>query len=174
MHRHDGNRSPPRNKSIRAKRHFRSRTRSKTPMNGQKRCSRSCSPSQKCTKVKGGAERPSKSRSKSPDHDHITLREMFPIMHHDNVETPKTLNNRKNLSVPAKRHSRSRSKSRSRSRSTPKTPKKIVDASRNVDTSLETSIDTSQNLEESEMSTHRDDGNRSLPCNKSIRRKKTF
>ena len=26
---------------------------------------------------------------------------MFPIMHHDNAETPKTLNNRKNLSVPA-------------------------------------------------------------------------
>ena len=169
MHHHDGNRSPPRNKSTRAKRHSRSRTRSKTPMNGQKRHSRSCSPSQKCTKVKGGAERPSKSRSKSPDHDHITLRETFPIAHHDNAETPKMLNNQKNLSVPAKRHSRLRSKSRSRSRSTPKTPKKIVDASRNVDTSLETSIDTSQNLKDSEMSTHRDDGNRSLPCNKSIR-----
>ena len=40
-----------------------------------------------------GAERPSKSRSKSPDHDHITPRETFPIMHHDNAETPKTLNN---------------------------------------------------------------------------------
>ena len=54
----------------------------------------------------------------------------------------------------------------------PKHQKKIVDASRNVDTSLKTSIDTSQNLEESEMSTHHDDGNRSLPCNKSIRGKR--
>ena len=89
-------------------------------------------------------------------------------MHHDNAEWPKVLNNPKHLSVPAKRHSRSRSKSRSRSRSTPKTPEKIVDASQSVDTSLETSIDTSQNLEESEMSTHHDDGNRSLPCNNSI------
>ena len=115
MHHHDGNRSPPHNKSIQAKRHSRSRTRSKTPMNSQKRCSRSCSPSQKCTKVKGGAERPSKSRSKSPDQDAITPRETFPITHHDNAETPKTLNNRKNLSEPAKRHSRLRSKSRSRS-----------------------------------------------------------
>ena len=47
-----------------------------------------------------------------------------------------------------------------------------MDASQNVDTSLKTSIDTSQNLEDSEMSTHHDDGNRSLPCNKSIRRKR--
>ena len=47
-----------------------------------------------------------------------------------------------------------------------------MDASRSVDTSLETSIDTSQNLEESEISTHRDDGNRSLPCNNSIRAKR--
>ena len=46
---------------------------------------------------KSGAERPSKSRSKSPDHDHITLRETFPITHHDNAETPKMLNNQKNL-----------------------------------------------------------------------------
>ena len=115
MHHHDGNRSPPCNKSTRAKRHSRSRTRSKTPMNGQKRHSRSCSPSRKRTKVKGGAERPSKSRSKSPGHDRMTLRETFPITHHDNAETPKMLNNRKNLSVPAKRHSRLRSKSRSRS-----------------------------------------------------------
>ena len=91
---------------------------------------------------------------KSPDHDHITPRETFPITHHDNAETPKTLNNKKNLSVPAKRHSRLRSKSRSRSQSTPKTPKTIVDASENVDTSLKTSIDTSQNLKESELSTH--------------------
>ena len=66
-------------------------------MNGQKRCSRSCSPFQKHTKVKGGAERPSKSRSKSPDHDHITPRETFPIRPHDNAETPKMLNNQKNL-----------------------------------------------------------------------------
>ena len=58
MHTHDGNRSPPRNKSIQAKRHSRSRTRSKTPMNGQKRCSKSCSPSRKRTKVMSGAERP--------------------------------------------------------------------------------------------------------------------
>ena len=47
-----------------------------------------------------------------------------------------------------------------------------MDARRNVDTSLKTSIDTSQNLEDSEMSTHHDDGNRSLPCNKSIRQKR--
>ena len=84
-------------------------------MNGQKRCSRSCSLSRKCTKVKGGAERPSKSRSKLPGHDRMTLRETFPITHCDNAETTKMLNNQKNLSVPAKRHSRSRSKSRSRS-----------------------------------------------------------
>ena len=95
-HHHNGNRSPPHNESKRAKRYSRSRTRSKTPMNGQKRCSRSCSPSQKHTKVKGGAERPSKSRSKSPYHDHRTPRETFPITHHDNAETPKMLNNRKN------------------------------------------------------------------------------
>ena len=142
---HDGNSSPSRNKSVRAKRHSRSRTRSKTPMNGQK---------------------------KSPYDDHRTPRETFPITHCDNAETPETLNNPKHLSVPAKRHSRSRSKSRSRSRSTPKTQETIVDASRSVDTSLETSIDTSQNLEESEISTHRDDGNRSLPCNNSIRAKR--
>ena len=102
MHCHDGNRSPPRNGSIQAKRHSRSRTRSKTPMNGQKRCSRSCSPSQKCRKVKGGAERPSKSRLKSPDHDHITPRETSPIMHHDNTETPKTLNNQKKFKCTSK------------------------------------------------------------------------
>ena len=47
-----------------------------------------------------------------------------------------------------------------------------MDASQNVDTSLKTSIDTSQNLKDSEMSTHRDDGNRFLPCNKSIWRKR--
>ena len=47
-----------------------------------------------------------------------------------------------------------------------------MDASRSVDTSLKTSIDTSQNLELSDMSTHRDDGNRSLPCNNSIRAKR--
>ena len=47
-----------------------------------------------------------------------------------------------------------------------------MDASQNVDTSLETSIDTSQNLEESEMSTHHDDGNRSPPRNKSIQAKR--
>ena len=88
MHRHDGNSSPSCNKSIQAKRHSRSRTRSKTPMNGQK---------------------------KSPYHDHRTPRETFPITHCDNAETPKMLNNPKNLSVPAKRHSRLRSKSRSRS-----------------------------------------------------------
>ena len=41
-----------------------------------------------------------------------------------------------------------------------------------MDTSLETSIDTSQNLELSDMSTHRDNGNRSLPCNNSIRAKR--
>ena len=102
MHHHDGNRSPPRNKSTRAKRHSRSRTRSKTPMNGQKRCSRSCSPSQKCTKVKGGAERPSKSRLKSQDHDHITLRETFPITHHENAETPKMLKNPKKFKCTSK------------------------------------------------------------------------
>ena len=47
-----------------------------------------------------------------------------------------------------------------------------MDASRSVDTSLERSIDTSQNLKLSDMSTHRDDGNRSLPCNNSIRAKR--
>ena len=88
MHRYDGNSSPPRNKSVRAKRHSRSRSRSKTPMNSQK---------------------------KSPYHDHSTPRETFPITHCDNAETPEMLNNPKHLSVPAKRHSRSRSKSRSRS-----------------------------------------------------------
>ena len=88
MHRHDGNSSPPCNKSVRAKRHSRSRTRSKTPMNGQK---------------------------KSTYHDHRTPREMIPIMHCDNAKTPETLDNPKHLSVPAKRHSRLRSKSRSRS-----------------------------------------------------------
>ena len=141
MHHHDGNRSPPRNKSIRGNRHSKSRTRSKTPINGQK---------------------------KSPYHDRRT------IMHCDNVESPKRVNKPKHLRVPPKRHSRSRSKSRSRSRSRSrtKTPEKIVDASRSVDTSLERSIDTSQNLELSDMSTHRDDGNRSLPCNNSIRAKR--
>ena len=111
-------------------------------------------------------------QKKSPYHNHRTPREMFPITHCDNAETPKTLNNPKNLSVPAKRHSRLRSKSRSRSQSTPKTPEKIVDASRSVDTSLERSIGTSQNLEKSEMSTHHDDGNRSLSCNNSIQAKR--
>ena len=47
-----------------------------------------------------------------------------------------------------------------------------MDASQNMDTSLKTSIDTSQNMKESEMSTDRDDGNRSLPCNKSIQAKR--
>ena len=47
-----------------------------------------------------------------------------------------------------------------------------MDASRSVDTSLERSIDTSQNLELSDMSTHCDDGNRSLPCNNSIQAKR--
>ena len=47
-----------------------------------------------------------------------------------------------------------------------------MDAIQSVDTSLETSIDTSQNLEESEISTHCDDGNRSLPCNNSIQAKR--
>ena len=141
MHHHDGNRSPPRNKSIRGNRHSKSRTRSKTPINGQK---------------------------KSPYHDRRT------ITHCDNAESPKRVNKPKHLRVPPKRHSRSRSKSRSRSRSRSrtKTPEKIVDASRSVDTSLERSIDTSQNLELSDMSTHRDDGNRSLPCNNSIRAKR--
>ena len=141
MHHHDGNRSPPRNKSIRGNRHSKSRTRSKTPINGQK---------------------------KSPYHDRRT------ITHCDNAESPKRVNKPKHLRVPPKRHSRSRSKSRSRSqsRSRTKTPEKIVDASRSVDTSLERSIDTSQNLELSDMSTHHDDGNRSLPCNNSIRAKR--
>ena len=141
MHHHDGNRSPPRNKSIRGNRHFKSRTRSKTPINGQK---------------------------KSPYHDRRT------ITHCDNAESPKRVNKPKHLRVPPKRHSRSRSKSRSRSqsRSRTKTPEKIVDASRSVDTSLERSIDTSKNLELSDMSTHCDDGNRSLPCNNSIRAKR--
>ena len=103
-------------------------------------------------------------QKKSPYHDRRT------ITHCDNAETPKRVNKPKHLRVPPKRHSRSRSKSRSRSqsRSRTKTPEKIVDASRSVDTSLERSIDTSQNLELSDMSTHRDDGNRSLPCNNSI------
>ena len=56
----------------------------------------------------------------------------------------------------------------------PKHQEKIVDASQSVDTSLETSIDTSQNLEESEISTHRDDGNISLPCNNSIQAKRSL
>ena len=47
-----------------------------------------------------------------------------------------------------------------------------MDASRSVDTSLERSIDPSQNLELSDMSTHHDDRNRSLPCNNSIRAKR--
>ena len=143
MHHHDGNRSPPCNKSIQANRHSKSRTRSKTPMNGQK---------------------------KSPYHDRRT------ITHCDNAEIPKRVNKPKHLREPPKRHSRSRSKSRSRSqsrsRSRPKTPEKIVDASRSVDTSLETSIDTSQNLKLSDMSMHRDNGNRSLPCNNSIQAKR--
>ena len=107
-------------------------------------------------------------QKKSPYHDCRT------ITHCDNAETPKRVNKPKHLRVPPKRHSRSRSKSRSRSRSQsrPKTPEKIVDESRSVDTSLETSIDTSQNLELSDMSTHRDDGNRSLPCNNIIRAKR--
>ena len=109
-------------------------------------------------------------QKKSPYHDRRT------ITHCDNAETPKRVNKPKHLRVPPKRHSRSRSKSRSRSqsrsRSRPKTPEKIVDASRSVDTSLETSIDTSQNLELSDMSMHRDDGNRSLPCNNSIQAKR--
>ena len=50
----------------------------------------------------------------------------------------------------------------------PRHQKKIVNASRSVDTSLKRSINTSQNLELSDMSMHRDDGNRSLPCNNSI------
>ena len=141
MHHHAGNRSPPRNKSIRGNRHSKSRTRSKTPINGQK---------------------------KSPYHNRRT------ITHCDNAESPKRVNKPNHLRVPPKRHSRSRSKSRSRSRSRSrtKTPEKIVDASRSVNTSLKRSIDTSQNLELSDMSTHRDDGNRSLPCNNSIRAKR--
>ena len=88
MHHHDGNSSQPHNKSVRAKRHSRSRTRSKTPMNGQK---------------------------KSPYHNYRTPRETFPIVHCDNAKTPETLYNPKHLSVPAKRYLSSRSKSRSRS-----------------------------------------------------------
>ena len=59
-------------------------------------------------KVKGGANRPSKSRLNSPYHDHRTPRERFRIMHRDNAEWPKMLNNPKHLSIPARRHSRSR------------------------------------------------------------------
>ena len=94
--------------SISPRRH--SKTRSRTPIKHQKRRSQSPSPSQKCTKVKGGANRHSKSRSNSPYHDHRTPRERFP-MDHDNAEWTKMLNKPKHLSVLERRHSKSRSRS---------------------------------------------------------------
>ena len=143
----------------------RSKTRSRTPIKHQKRSSRS-------------------SRSNLPYYDHRTPRELLPIMHRDNAERPKVPNNPKHVSVPERRHSRSRSRplgvpkyslerhsksrSRSRSRSTlptfDRTPKKGVDTSQNLDTGL----NINQNLEGSERSMHHHDGNSSPPCNKSV------
>ena len=131
---YDGNKSPPRNKSIQGS--SSSITKSNTQISGRSRCS----------KVDDGAERP-KSRSKSPDSVKIGKIQMFPQRHCDKREILSMLINRMKLSVPVKRQSRLRSKSRSRSQSTPKRGNK--NASRKVDTSLETSIDTSQNLNDS-------------------------
>ena len=83
-------------------------------------------------------------------------------MHHDNTETPKTLNNQKKFKCTSKETFKIEIKIKVKIMIHTQNTKKIVDASENVDTSLETSIDTSQNLKESELSTHRNNGNRSL------------
>ena len=87
--------------------------------------------------------------NKSPPRNKSIKGHSLSQRHCDKTENLNTLINGKNLSVQVMSQSKSRSKSRSSSQSMPRRGKKIVDASRKVDTSLETSIDTSQNLNDS-------------------------
>ena len=112
MHHHDGNRSPPHNKSIRGNRHSKSRTRSKTPMNGQK---------------------------KSPYHDRRTITHCDNAETPKRVNKPKHLRVRPKRHSRSRSKSRSRFLSQSRTRTPEKIvdASRSVDTSlkRSIDTS---------------------------------------